>query len=120
VICARLALMFLAFRGVPSPAPGEWFVILELAADEDAMLIDRGTTALIGRALEGAMTGVLYSPGRLAIQLRVMESDIDKAFTAGLRRWRQSAHSLLPSGWHVVRCETLTADEFEREFDCDR
>jgi hypothetical protein len=112
--------MFLTFCGVPSPAPVEWFVMLELAADEDAMLLDRGTTALIGRALGGAMTGSLHSPGRLAIQLRVMESDIERAFAAGLRQWRESAHSLLPSGWHVVRGETVTAAEFERELDAER
>jgi hypothetical protein len=112
--------MFLTFPGVPSPAPVEWFVMLELAADEDAMLLDRGTSALIGRALEGAMTGSLHSSGRVAIQLRVMESDIDRAFAAALRQWQESAHSLLPSGWHVVRGEILTAAEFERELDAER
>lgn len=42
VLCALIALMFLTFRGAPSPPPVEWFVMLELAADEDAMLIDTG------------------------------------------------------------------------------
>jgi hypothetical protein len=51
----------------------------------------------------------------LAILLRVMESDIARAFTAALQRWRQSAQSFLPRGWHVVRGEILTAAEFERE-----
>jgi hypothetical protein len=112
--------MLLTFGGVPSPPPVEWFVMLEVAADEDAMLIDTGTTVLIRRALEGTMIGALHSPGRLAIQLRVMETDIDRAFGAGLQRWRESAHSLLPSGWHVVRGEILTPSEFESDLDCEQ
>jgi hypothetical protein len=99
----------------PSLPSVEWFVVLELAADENAALMDRGTAASIRRALEGAMTGALHSPDRIAVQLRVMESDVDRAFTAALQRWRESAQSLLPNEWRVVRGEILTAAEFERE-----
>lgn len=120
VLAAPVALMFLTFRGVPSLRPVEWFVVLELAADENAALIDRGTAASIRRALEGAMTGALHSPDRFAIQLRVMESSIERAFTAALQRWRESAQSLLPREWHVVRAEILTAAEFEREVECEQ
>lgn len=95
----------------------EWFVMLELVADEDAMLIDRGTASAIRQSLEGAITGALHSPDRLAVQLRVMESDIERAFTAALQRWRRSAQPLMPRGWHVVRGEIVTAAEFERDLD---
>lgn len=113
-----LSLLFLAIRGVPLPPTVEWFVVLELAADENAMLIDAGTTAMIHLALDGAMTGSLHNPDRMAIQLRVMESNIQRALNAALRRWRESAQFLLPPGWHVVRGEVLTAAEFKREVEC--
>jgi hypothetical protein len=111
--------MFLTFRGAPSPAAVEWFVVLELAADENAELIDRGTAAMIRRALAGVITGSLHSPDRLAVQLRVMENDIERAFTAALQRWRKSAQSLLPRGWQVVSGEILTAAEFQRQVECE-
>jgi hypothetical protein len=112
-----LGRMVLNLSGVPSSPHVEWVVLLEAAADANAMLIDRGTIDAMVRTLEDDSAVALHSADRLAIQLKILESDMETAFAAAMRRWRRAARPLIPRGWSLVRGEIVTREEFDRESD---
>jgi hypothetical protein len=93
----------------------EWVVVLEAAADPNSMLLDRGTTEAIVRALGAESTIALHSSERYAIQLQVTEMDMATAFEVGLSRWREVAKPLTPSGWSLIRAEVLTREELDHD-----
>lgn len=89
--------------------------MLEVAGAVESILLHRGTTAAIVRALGDESTIALHSPVRYAIQLRVTATDMPAAFEAGLCRWRAAARPLTPSGWSLIRAEILTREELDHD-----
>jgi hypothetical protein len=94
--------------------------VLEVAGDVDSILLDRGTTAAIVRALGDESTIALHSSERYAIQLRVTETDMPTAFEVGLSRWRAVARPLTPSGWSLIRAEVLTREELDHDLKAEQ
>jgi hypothetical protein len=88
---------------------------MEAAADENAMLCDRGTFLAIVRALRDYGATGLHCSDRYALQLTVTGTDIATAFAGALLRWDEVARPLTPAGWSLVRAELCTRKEFESE-----
>ncbi len=96
---------------------GSWIVLVEAAPNGEASLIDIGTVRTLLRAM-GDQDGVaLHASDRVAVQVQVQADDVLRAVGEALTRWRAAAAGSLPAGWHVVRAEVLTAEEFERDFE---
>ncbi len=71
-----------------------------------------------GRGLPGACWR--HPPtDRVAVQVQVQARDVLGALGEALTRWRAAAAESLPAGWHVVRAEVLTLEEFERHWELD-
>ena len=94
-----------------------WIILLEAAPDGDASLVDIGTVRLILSAMGDEAGVALHAPDRVAVQVRVQAADVALALSQALRRWRVAAAKSAPAGWHVVRAEVLTPEEFTR--DCE-
>ena len=97
--------------------PDRWIILLEAAPDGDATLVDIGTVGAILRAMGDEDRIALHAPDRVAVQVPVQAADVALALCQALARWRAAAAQSLPAGWHVVRAEVLTPEEFRR--DCE-
>ena len=94
---------------------GSWIILLEAAPDGDASLVDIGTVGAILRAMGDEGSVALHAPDRVAVQVPVQAADVALALCEALARWRARAAESLPAGWHVVRAEVLTPEEFRRD-----
>ncbi len=92
-----------------------WIILVEAAPNERAAVADGGTMRAILRDM-GCDDGVaLHAPDRIAVQVQVEAADVALALCDALARWRTAAAESVPQGWHVVRAEVLTLEEFRRE-----
>jgi hypothetical protein len=114
VLGALVSRMLLGIGDIPPSPPRQWVVILEAAAVASAVLIDSSATETMLRALGDGSTVALHSPDRIALQLNIVESDVEKAFYAAIQRWRRATQPVLPRGWSLVRCEIVTREELDR------
>ncbi|MDQ3897008.1 MAG: hypothetical protein M3326_07135 [Actinomycetota bacterium] len=100
-----------------SEGSGTWIVLLEAASEGDASRFDPGTVRAIVREMGDADGVALRAPHRIAVQVQIQADDVACALGSALARWRAAASESAPPGWHVVRAEVLTPEEFKR--DCE-
>ncbi len=94
-----------------------WSILVEAAPNREASFIDIGTIRTLLRAM-GDQDGVaLHASDRVAVQVQVQARDVLGALGEALTRWRAAAAESLPAGWHLVRAEVLTLEEFERHWE---
>ena len=93
-----------------------WVVLLE-AASNGGSLGDMGAVRAILKAMRDADGVALHAPDRIAVQVQVQAADVALALGAALGSWHAAAPDSAPTGWHVVRAEVLTPEEFKK--DCE-
>ena len=99
----------------------DWVVLLEAERRADKG-IDESMLRRLLSAVADAQPRTLHSDDRYALQLCVEAASPTEAFQWAVERWQEATRHVGLPDWALVRVETLTYAEFERECladDCD-
>ena len=92
-----------------------WVVLLEAVKADSTALIDVDALQQLVAAVGGMRRGALWSGERYALHVAVEADSAAVAARSAVDEWEGASRQLGLALWTVVRLETLTEQEFERD-----